>query len=420
METLEVSPEQSSTLTGSYVWEAPGKKFVIHLDLDVVDRVLQEVMRGFGALPRRGVEVGGLLLGSAEVGETTVVRIEDFWPITCEHKYGPSFQLSEADMARYEEGLRKHRYTAEKQRYTVGCYRSNTREGLLLSDDDIAHFNTFFPEPWNVFLLVKPYATRVSMAGFFFREENGSISKQSYLEFPFRRRELGGGVAASGVRPAQEPSPADETPLPPGGRHEEESLRRQPASLQESFAQPEPGRQQERQEEIGPIEEIEVELAVPENGREREAFRSPDAPESSPGDEMSSSLDRFRRTNIWIPLSFIFLLLGVLVGFQVALSYRPAKAAGVLGDPFALSLSASRAGENLHVRWDRTSIAVRNAQRGVLTIADGDYNTTVDLDVAQLHHPNVFYRNMTGEVRFRLEVFTSDRLSVAETLVWRK
>jgi hypothetical protein len=63
---------------------------------------------------------------------------------------------------------------------------------------------------------------------------------------------------------------------------------------------------------------------------------------------------------------------------------------------------------------------VRVAQRGVLTITDGTYSTTVDLDVAQLQNPSVFYRNMSSAVKFRLEVFTKERNTVSETLEWSK
>jgi hypothetical protein len=132
------------------------------------------------------------------------------------------------------------------------------------------------------------------------------------------------------------------------------------------------------------------------------------------------SMPRVRKTNVWIPLSFIFLLLGTLVGFQAAITYRPAKAAGVLADPYSLSLSVGRSGDYLHVRWDRHAQAVRTAQRGVLTIEEGTYDKKVDLDVLQLQNPTVYYRNMSDAVKFRLEVYTKERVAVAETIEWRK
>ena len=49
---------------GYYVWEVPGQPVIVHLRLDVVDRLAAEVMRGFGAVPKRGAEVGGVLIGT--------------------------------------------------------------------------------------------------------------------------------------------------------------------------------------------------------------------------------------------------------------------------------------------------------------------------------------------------------------------
>ena len=92
MDTLQVTPEQGSSTNNSfYVWEVPDKKITVHLDFNVVDKMLLEVMRGFGAIPRRGAEVGGILLGSAELGsaeagEERIIRVEEFEPIVCEHR----------------------------------------------------------------------------------------------------------------------------------------------------------------------------------------------------------------------------------------------------------------------------------------------------------------------------------------------
>ncbi|MBI4909413.1 MAG: hypothetical protein HY820_37690, partial [Acidobacteria bacterium] len=197
METAQVNTEQGSSSANTfYVWEVPGKNVVIHLDFAVVDRLLLEVMRGFGAIPRRGAEVGGLLLGSVEAGERTIVRVEDFEPIVCEHRRGPSYLLSEADTGRYEESVARHRFNPEKRLYAIGGYRSHTREGMALTSEDLKQWESYYPEAASIFLLIKPFATRVSMAGFYFREEGGKIQSEApYLEFPFRRRELGGGAS---------------------------------------------------------------------------------------------------------------------------------------------------------------------------------------------------------------------------------
>lgn len=399
METVQV-PEQSSSISNYYLWEAPGKNVSIHLDFRVVDRLLVEVMRGFGAIPRRGAEVGGILLGSVESGPALVIRIDDFEPVVCEHRRGPSYLLSDADLAHYEEALLRHKYSREKAVYAVGCYRSHTREGMSLTPEDLQHFDKYFPDLPNAFLLVKPFATRVSVAGFFFREENGTVhSDAPYHEFPFRRRELGGGATpplrGGDVRPSAPTSPAPRSSSAPAG-FSDAPIPESPNVRTESFEyDPEP---------------------FDDPPRQRKAVE--DFPPGA--EELESPVERFRKRNVWIPLSFVFLLMGVLVGMQLALSYRPAKTASMFNDAFRLSLGVSRAGNDLHVRWDRASVAVKNAQRGVLTIEDGTFRGTVDLDALQLQNPNVYYRHITSTVRFRLEVFIKDNSMVVETLEWRQ
>jgi hypothetical protein len=392
METL-VKPEQGSSTSTYYVWEVPDKNIIIHLDYGVVDRLLIEVMRGFGAIPRRGAEVGGILLGSTEpAGDKTIVRVEEFEPVTCEHRRGPSYLLSEGDTNRYEETLQRHRATPEKRLYAIGGYRSHTREGMGMSAEDLKLYDSYFPESNAIFLLVKPYATRVSVAGFFFREGQRVQTEATYLEFPFRRRELGGGAS------------------PAGRLRDSPGVSAGIGSAHTSFSAPAGG-----VADAPPVDYAEYDERPFYPSHVEEEYPV-EASEAAP----EPSVTRFRKTNVWIPLSFIFLLLGVLVGFQAALSYKPAKAAGVLSDPFSMTLAVSRSGDYLHVRWDRHSQAVRTAQRGVLTITESGYEKKVDLDAIQLQNPTVYYRNVSDGVKFRLEVFTKERVSVSENFEWHR
>ncbi len=48
---------------------------------------------------------------------------------------------------------------------------------------------------------------------------------------------------------------------------------------------------------------------------------------------------------VWLPLSFIFLLLGVVLGFQIAISFRPQAQANA--DPYDMDLSITPAGSSI-------------------------------------------------------------------------
>src|SRR5260370_29928453 len=102
---------------GYYVWEIPGKPVAVHLHLDVVDRLLAEVMRGFGAVPKRGAEVGGVLLGTIEHSDPALVRVEDFEPVDCNYKCGPSYLFVDQDRRAFEEACERWQPEASRPAY---------------------------------------------------------------------------------------------------------------------------------------------------------------------------------------------------------------------------------------------------------------------------------------------------------------
>lgn len=353
-----------------YTWQPPQKPITIQLHFDVVDRLLLEVMKGFGAVPRRGAEVGGFLLGTREQsGDHLTVEIQDFEPIHCEHAEGPSFVLSANDLQAWNEAIARLQGGPRK---VVGYYRSHTRDGLHLANEDLNLLDEYFPDHELVALIVKPYATRASVAGFFFWEGDSLRSESTYLEFPFRRKELGGGVSsldrvATAARFGQQSRPPAAHPAP------------EPPLLTPA---------------IDP---------------------SPAAPPAE-----TTKPKPARSGWVWIPLSFIFMLLGVILGFQIAISMRPRTPANPYLEAWNLALGVQRLEDRLVVSWDRTAPAVRNANRGVMTILAGDDSRRIDLSFNDLQAGQLIYRSSPSTVIFRLEVFPKDRTSVAETLEYRQ
>jgi hypothetical protein len=358
-----------------YVWEVAGKPLKVHLHLEVVDRLAGEVMRGFGAVPKRGAEVGGVLIGTIESGDPTIVRIEDFEPVDCDYTRGPSYLLGGGDQEAFEDACARWRQDASPQAYAVGYFRSHTRDAMALSSEDVDLMNRWFSAPSQVALLIKPFATKVSPAGFFFRED-GVFQPATLLEFPFRRRELSGEEA------------------PP----RRSMMERGPRSRDLRSTIPAPVQEFEDEEDYSDAEPI----------PQSEHAYATTAPAKS----------RLRSGWVWMPLSFIFLLLGVLLGFQAALTMGSKVNAGG-GSDFPLSLSVSRTGDNLSVKWDRQAAAVRAAPRGVIEITDGTQTLTRDLDAAQLQNGNLIYRNSSNAVRFRLSVYPNSRVTVTETMDWK-
>jgi hypothetical protein len=318
-------------IPGFYVWEVPGKPISIQLSLDVVDRLQQDVMRGFGALPRRGAEVGGILLGSSSIAGPAsagrVVRVEDYALVPIQYKRGPSYRLSDDELQAFQAAVRQ-------SRSRVGYFRSHTRDGVGLSDEDLDLLSNCFPEPETIALLIRPFATKPSVAGFYFKEQGAFQNGAPSLEFPFRRGALAPGDTSTPVR----------TETPPAAPIEAAAARKRPR---------------------------------------------------------------------WPVLPIILLLIGVLLGYQAALSVRSPRSA------YQLALTVGQSGSDLQLKWDRQSPAIRNAQKGTLTIEDGAYSGSSPLSAAELQSGSVTsYRPLTKHVHFRLDVFPNPRNTISETIDW--
>jgi hypothetical protein len=395
-----------------YLWTVPGKPISIRLAYDVVDRLHLEVMQGFGSVPKRGAEVGGVLLGRATEGGTLDVVIDDYAPVHCEHRHGPSFLLSETDREQFAATVEKWRRKSGVARYVVGYYRSNTRSEFSLSDDDLALCETFLPGLSSVVLLIKPFATKACQAGFFFWEDGRIRMETPYGTFPFRRQDLGGGMPPKRTDPPAAPQPTGEpeAETSPGEASVESGLERG----QRLFPV---ANREETQPAAAPIRAL-GRFAVASPGpsaiQERPAQTAPGrSPALSPLETLAPP--RAKR-GIPLPLAFVFLTLGVLLGFQAALQMRPASQAVPVEDSVRLGLRATEHGDNIQVNWNRDAAVVQVARHGVLVIWDGDARQSADLDAATLHSGNVVYRRITRTVRFRLEVFLPGGSTVSDTV----
>jgi hypothetical protein len=383
MEPAPVSKTVPPAEPGYRLWEAPGASATVHFSLEIMDRMLGDVLSGFGALPRRGAEVGGLLVGRIEGQQ---VYIDHFEVVPCEYRRGPSYLLSENDRRAFAEAYERWKPAVEAPTYAVGYFRSNTREQFAVADEDRELMRQYFPNAPQVMLLIRPYASRTSIAGFVAYENGGLASKPSG-EFPFRRSELEGGRPRAGRRLGDVRRAADRAP----------------------FA---------RDPEIIP------ETEAPEAPAERTIVMEPPPPVaavSEPVDETNSEAPARKRRWNWLIACAVVLVMGSAVGFITALMTMTRSAApAAAGDPYSLALTVSKVDDSLHLRWGQRALAVQSAQRGVLEISDGSYSKTVALDESQLHNGSVIYHNLTRQVAFRLIVYARGHNALTETVEWKQ
>jgi TonB family protein len=234
-----------------YRWAVPEKPIAVHLSLDLIDRLERDVLESFKAITKRGSEIGGVLVGRVESGNPATVIIDQYEPVECEYARGPLYLLSDNDKARLRETIENVQKRGGGAT-VAGFFRSNTRRELTLDEDDLALAEELFSDPNHVFLLVRPFAMKPSIGGFFLWENGEIHSEQTYLQFPFKRAELIKTQAQSIIGPVDKPveAPASREPLVMP-RREERAPVVPPAALKRE--EPRPAAPAAKREEAPPL-----------------------------------------------------------------------------------------------------------------------------------------------------------------------
>jgi hypothetical protein len=141
------------------------------VDPAVASQVKEQVLEAFRALPKRGIEVGGVLFGRITGEDPVAVHVDGFEPAPCEHRFGPSFTLSEQDRAGLEEIL-------TRRRDVVGYFRSCTGRELALDTADEELIEAYFRRSAQVCLCVAPVSARDCVATVF-SWRNGQPPRQA-------------------------------------------------------------------------------------------------------------------------------------------------------------------------------------------------------------------------------------------------
>ena len=421
--------------SGYYVWEPAGKDYAVHLYPEIIDRLNYEVMKGFGALPKRGAEVGGVLLGSVERGAKLVVRVQEFESIHCEHLLGPSYVLSEKDLLELDRVLEQSAKAEVRELRVVGFFRSITRESIQLTEQDLALLDARFPDDGSICLLVKPYSGRPNEAVVLCRENGAFPSEPQTRTFVFRRKEMGVGGPPprerdnSAAQPAAPPR-AEEVPAAAAERVQKtpaedagprpEAATESPVVSDDAIAELLSKRHKQRVSGAPAGGAAHEETPNARDSGRAAAERSTAGvlfPEGSLAQAGQASIGRppVKRSRwVWVPLSFIFLVLGVVLGFEVGLGFYRAQNLALTGDPYAIDLSVSRFGDSYHIKWNPESVAVRSARRGELTVEEAGSTKPLALTTEDLARGGLIYRSEDAQ-RFRLTLFLRDHSSFTET-----
>lgn len=353
-------------------WSAEGCPFSIVYSLQVLEELRAYGEEWFQKIPHGGMEVGAALFGGYDDG---VVRVLEWRPIACEHSKGPGFNLSEKDLSGIERLLESCSAAPELHGLKpVGWFHTHTRSALFLSADDCAVFDRYFPDPWSVSLVFRYTKGQAVTAGFFYRELGGSVrGEKTAAEFE---------VAPSPAM-ALRPKRKSAAPMHPKRR------------VPEPIAQA-PARRY-----------LDSESPAPESSPEG-SLEKPQLPAWDPSVLRLPDGEPEKRSGLFwkIPLAAAVLAALGLVGWLAMRPVEKVSAAALRVEPYD---------DQLLVLWDRDIPAVREAERGVMEIRDGDSARSIELDMMMARRGSVTYVRRSGDVSIELKLFKGGGQIFAET-----
>jgi hypothetical protein len=377
----------------------------VHMHLDTVDGIARDTLGGFTALPKRGAEVGGLLLGHVEPGERPVVWIDRYQRIECAHHFGPQFVLDDDEREALERAAAS--IAQDSELTVVGFYRSHTRSGFQLEEADLEFVGRYFNDPADIILLIHP-ETMTHITGWFFARGPAGGMEAAGSPFAFRGRtdaSLVAGPDASfdDVQPdtARMSQPdrlavPDRTALP-------DRMRR----IVPDFAQA-----------AGPERPLPDRFPKEPFADPRQAISGPLPPEVEP-----PSVSVLLRK--WLPLIAALLLVAGAVWFLMSPAMDRRESAvsrptGVASPIRPLGLYVDPSGANWRVSWNPSATALRDAHSVLLFVRDGDDQNRIDLSPADLQSGTYQYLPKGSDVTFRLEVKESTGHISAESFRFMK
>jgi proteasome lid subunit RPN8/RPN11 len=367
------------------IWTTPECPFAIVYGLRVLDDIRLAVTDAFFSLPRGGAEIGGLLLGTYDGGQ---VVISGYAALDVEHAFGPSFTLSPRDEGELALSLRRH------HGQVVGWYHSHTRSEIFLSEADQALHSRFFPEPWQVALVLKPHTFEPMRAGFFFHQASGAFHSQaSYREFTLEALPL-------------RPLPSGEPPPDPGGNRVDSGFTGRVITVEASPVEPGIPSVPEDPPKAAPLPRQEPE---PRKSEMAEAVKSRTWWVAALCVLLGSAFGAwaYQTRALWLP--------GLSKSTAAKASpAAPAVPAAQAAPPY-IGLSASGKDAQLQIRWDRESPAVRSASSAVLTLTEGVDSTTIPLEREQLLTGATTYIRKAERVTVSMTVQQQDGHALRET-----
>lgn len=326
------------------------------MDAALIQELRAKVIEAFVSLPKRGLEIGGVLYGEPN-------RIFGFEEIPCEHRYGPSYALSRADYDSLGQFVEEHKQSDGPP--ITGFFRSFTSREPAIEAADEEFIGKHFPHDEFVFLMLQPISVERCDAAIRLFRDGMLVPEDEPEVFPFD----------AAAFQAVEPQPPPNAP---------------PAAPHEPLPGPEPD-QPEPPEEPAPV------MMPP-------AYAPPRLPPPTYRRQQevptwtTETVPRHGRRQWWLVAACLLsAVCGAVVYDLWMLANEPHWA--------DLHLDAVEAGPGLRLTWDANAVRNTGAARALLAVSDGAAHREIPLNAAQLRGGSYDYTPEHADVAFRLILY---------------
>jgi TonB family protein len=366
-----------------FAWSDGPRNFQIYLRPGVMGRLGTESWVAFKRIPRRGLEIGGVLLGRTErQQDSTTFWIEGFAAVESEHRSGPSYVLSESDLGHLQDEIYRNSSAS------IGIFRSQTRsEQLVLQEPDTALLERYFDPGDSLFLMVGPVPGKAAL----FLRTNGNVS--GVHEFPLASLTSVLKGSPNLRSPETDPPPI---PVPEIRSAVTRVVRQLDAPKIEMQVASDPPL--DRPAALPPVITYEPPQEAPEvkNAEPLETVLSV-KPAGASG----------VRRGPWMLAAALAVLL-ITAALSVRSYSAPRTAAPAKSALEYIQLGVEREGSSLRVRWDGNSPTLRDATRAVLHVQDGDIQVDRILTASDLSAGSAAYEPKNSDLAFRLDVYSAN------------
>ena len=406
-------------------WKSPPGHSRVLLNPVCIRELRRLAIQGLMALPRRGIEIGGILFGGSS-GST--LRIEGFEEGPCEHRYGPSYALSGSDREKLTELLDAR---LDNKWGVVGFYRSFTSRDPVIEQADESYIREHFPRGGFLFLMLQPVSLENCAAHVrFFRDgnllpEGDDLGAVQFDPAAFGTVETAAEVAITSGQTLsiRTPDPMPQaTSQPAGSPAERPRQRRRPIwhdtppltppqpETRTREAGGEPVNKQTAGEspppptaESAPLLEVSTDFSprpLAEPGSARPGLRSrSELASAARGEETPSSARAWFRPH-WsaVLAAFLVMMMAGVTYYFWSLARQPRWT--------ELHLDAQPDNGQLAITWDAASLRAVGVTRGLLVVSDGPASRTIELDGSQLRGGKYTYGPFEGKAAVRLTVYS--------------